>query len=186
MRDVYKDEEIGFANRFEQEAKANGPTQKEKDLGRALDEMAKRVYKEQCKVKEARHEAEEAYQKGHDAAVVESAEVIRHLNSQVTGLMGRNTILGKELAKKDEIIAIKDQEKSAALRQLADSLINEIEAKYISKEQHNKEMEAVEDFAYSVLEENYRKDAKIKDLEKRLHLVNILADTEKDLPKGIK
>lgn len=179
MRDVYKDEEIGFASRFEKEVKANGPTQREKDLAYALDEMAKVARKEQCKAKEA-------YQKGHDQAVVESAEVIRHLNSQITGLMGRNTILGKELAKKDEIIAIKDQEKSAALRQLADKFVNEIEANYISRKQHNKEMEAVEDFAYSVLEDNYRKDAKIKDLEKRLHLVNILADTEKDLPKGIK
>ena len=28
MRDVYKDEEIGLANHFEQEAKANGPTTK--------------------------------------------------------------------------------------------------------------------------------------------------------------
>lgn len=179
MHDVYKDEEIGFANRFEKEVKANGPTQREKDLARKVDEMAKRAYKEQQKAKEA-------YKQGHDAAVVESAEVIRHLNSQITGLMGRNTILGKELAKKDEIIAIKDQEKSAALHQLADRFINEIEANYISKKQHDKEMEAVEDFAYSVLEDNYRKDAKIKDLEKRLHLVNILADTGKDLPKGLK
>ena len=147
-----------------------------------------RVKDEMLKGKDQRSEQffNDGFKEGHDKAVVESAEVIRHLNSQITGLMGRNTILGKELAKKDEIIAIKDQEKSAALRQFADSLIKKVEEDYISKEQHSKEMKAMEDFTYSVLEENYRKDAKIKDLEKRLHLVNILADTEKDLPKGIK
>lgn len=197
MRDVYKDEEIGFANRFEKEAKANGPTQREKDLARALDEMAKVARKEQCKAKEA-------YQKGHDQAVVESTEVIRHLNSQITGLKGVITIKNKELdnsaivvAQKDEIIARKDEEAQNKLQALAAKFVEEINNNYISMEEHNKEIERIKEenneFIYSILQEKYDLEKRVvglenncKDYEKRLHLIDVLANVDKPLPGSIK
>ena len=206
MRDVYKDEEIGFAGRFEKEEKANGPTQREKDLARALDEMAKRAYKEQNKAKEA-------YKQGHEAAVVESAEVIRHLNSQITGLKGVITIKNKELdnsaivvAQKDEIIARKDDiinsyedrlnsyeriiaRSDAALSGMKERLDKAIE---IAEKSESGRLEAEELF-YNEYEKGQVKDEiiknqdeEIKDLRKRLHLVSVLANTDKDLPKGAK
>lgn len=98
MRDVYKDEEIGLANHFEQEAKANGPTQREKDLARALDDMASKAYGYQKEAKdlryreaEAQRKAATAYKQGFDQATLNNVATIRHMNYEITGLKGEVT-----------------------------------------------------------------------------------------------
>ena len=103
MRDVYKDEEIGLANHFEQEAKANGPTQREKDLARALDDMANKAYRYQKEAKDLRYREAEAqrkaatgYKQGFDQATLNNVATIRHMNYEITGLKGEVTKKEKE------------------------------------------------------------------------------------------
>ena len=181
MRDVYKDEEIGFASRFEKEAKASGPTQREKDLARALDEMAKVARKEQCKAKEA-------YQKGHDQAVVESAEVIRHLNSQITGYKGAVT-------QKDNVIAVQNNQ-IAEMAKVVDK-VPELLAKIddllhtnneLKKEnEKEKEMrEEAEEVAYSALDQLQEKDKIIENKDKEIISLRKKLEEKEDNERLIK
>lgn len=165
-----------------------------------------RVKDEMLKGKDQRNEQlfNDGFKEGHDKAVVESAEVIRHLNSQITGLKGVITIKNKELdnsaiviTQKDEIIARKDEEAQNKLQALAAKFVEEINNNYISMEEHNKEIEGIKEenneFIYSVLQEKYDLEKRVvelenncKDYEKRLHLIDVLANVDKPLPGSIK
>lgn len=201
MRDVYKDEEIGFAQRFEKERQeqwnANHAQWEREKMVRDIDKYANLAYKNQKRAEEAERKVDVAYQEGYDKAVADDSATIRHLNNQITGFKSVITTKNRELEEKNEIIARNDEETQNKLQALATRLIEEVSNNYISKDEHNKvikrveekaqaRIDAADEFAYDVLQENYDLKQENADLKKRMHLMSVLANTDKPLPGGIK
>lgn len=205
MRDVYKDEEIGLANRFEQEAKANGPTQREKDLARALDDMANKAYGYQKEAKdlryreaEAQRKAVTAYKQGFDQATLNNVATIRHMNYEITGLKGEVTKKekeNKELREENEQLSQVVNSVPELLQQMkeATNIILSLreEREYILEKanmfkndliKERKDKEEIEELLNIALNEKEEMKIKLNDYERRFRLIAGCADLDRKLP----
>lgn len=205
MRDVYKDEEIGLANRFEQEAKANGPTQKEKDLARALDDMASKAYGYQKEAKdlryreaEAQRKAATAYKQGFDQATLNNVATIRHMNYEISGLKGEVTKKekeNKELREENEQLSQVVNSVPELLQQMkeATNIIFSLreEREYILEKanmfkndliKERKDKEETEELLNITLNEKEEMKNKLNDYERRFRLIAGCADLDRKLP----
>lgn len=205
MRDVYKDEEIGLANHFEQEAKANGPTQKEKDLARALDDMASKAYGYQKEAKdlryreaEAQRKAATAYKQGFDQATLNNVATIRHMNYEITGLKGEVTKKekeNKELREENEQLSQVVNSVPELLQQMkeATNIIFSLreEREYILEKanmfknnliKERKDKEEIEELLNIALNEKEEMKNKLNDYERRFRLIAGCADLDRKLP----
>lgn len=205
MRDVYKDEEIGLANHFEQEAKANGPTQREKDLARALDDMASKAYGYQKEAKdlryreaEAQRKAATAYKQGFDQATLNNVATIRHMNYEITGLKGEVTKKekeNKELREENEQLSQVVNSVPELLQQMkeATNIIFSLreEREYILEKanmfkndliKERKDKEEIEELLNIALNEKEEMKNKLNDYERRFRLIAGCADLDRKLP----
>lgn len=205
MRDVYKDEEIGLANRFEQEAKANGPTQREKDLARALDDMASKAYGYQKEAKdlryreaEAQRKAATAYKQGFDQATLNNVATIRHMNYEISGLKGEVTKKekeNKELREENEQLSQVVNSVPELLQQMkeATNIIFSLreEREYILEKanmfkndliKERKDKEEIEELLNIALNEKEEMKNKLNDYERRFRLIAGCADLDRKLP----
>lgn len=205
MRDVYKDEEIGLANLFEQEAKANGPTQREKDLARALDDMANKAYGYQKEAKdlryreaEAQRKAATAYKQGFDQATLNNVATIRHMNYEITGLKGEVTKKekeNKELREENEQLIQVVNSVPELLQQMkeATNIILSLreEREYILEKanmfkndlmRERKDKEEIEELLNIALNEKEEMKIKLNDYERRFRLIAGCADLDRKLP----
>lgn len=205
MRDVYKDEEIGLANHFEQEAKANGPTQREKDLARALDDMASKAYGYQKEAKdlryreaEAQRKAATAYKQGFDQATLNNVATIRHMNYEITGLKGEVTKKekeNKELREENEQLSQVVNSVPELLQQMkeATNIILSLreEREYILEKanmfknnliKERKDREEIEELLNIALNEKEEMKNKLNDYERRFRLIAGCADLDRKLP----
>ena len=205
MRDVYKDEEIGLANHFEQEAKANGPTQREKDLARALDDMASKAYGYQKEAKdlryreaEAQRKAATAYKQGFDQATLNNVATIRHMNYEISGLKGEVTKKekeNKELREENEQLSQVVNSVPELLQQMkeATNIIFSLreEREYILEKanmfkndliKERKDKEEIEELLNIALNEKEEMKNKLNDCERRFRLIAGCADLDRKLP----
>lgn len=205
MRDVYKDEEIGLANHFEQEAKANGPTQREKDLARALDDMASKAYGYQKEAKdlryreaEAQRKAATAYKQGFDQATLNNVATICHMNYEITGLKGEVTKKekeNKELREENEQLSQVVNSVPELLQQMkeATNIIFSLreEREYILEKanmfkndliKERKDKEEIEELLNIALNEKEEMKNKLNDYERRFRLIAGCADLDRKLP----
>lgn len=205
MRDVYKDEEIDLANHFEQEAKANGPTQREKDLARALDDMASKAYGYQKEAKdlryreaEAQRKAATAYKQGFDQATLNNVATIRHMNYEITGLKGEVTKKekeNKELREENEQLSQVVNSVPELLQQMkeATNIILSLreEREYILEKanmfkndliKERKDKEEIEELLNIALNEKEEMKNKLNDYERRFRLIAGCADLDRKLP----
>lgn len=205
MRDVYKDEEIGLANHFEQEAKANGPTQREKDLARALDDMASKAYGYQKEAKdlryreaEAQRKAATAYKQGFDQATLNNVATIRHMNYEISGLKGEVTKKekeNKELREENEQLSQVVNSVPELLQQMkeATNIIFSLreEREYILEKanmfkndliKERKDREEIEELLNIALNEKEEMKNKLNDYERRFRLIAGCADLDRKLP----
>lgn len=205
MRDVYKDEEIGLANHFEQKAKANGPTQREKDLARALDDMASKAYGYQKEAKdlryreaEAQRKAATAYKQGFDQATLNNVATIRHMNYEITGLKGEVTKKekeNKELREENEQLSQVVNSVPELLQQMkeATNIILSLreEREYILEKanmfknnliKERKDKEEIEELLNIALNEKEEMKNKLNDYERRFRLIAGCADLDRKLP----
>ena len=205
MRDVYKDEEIGLANHFEQEAKANGPTQKEKDLARALDDMASKAYGYQKEAKdlryreaEAQRKAATAYKQGFDQATLNNVATIRHMNYEITGLKGEVTKKEKEnkdlreenkqltqvVNKVPELLQQMNEatNKILSLREERDYLVEKTDLLNNALIKEREDKKETEELLNIVLNEKEEMKNKLNDYERRFRLIAGCADLDRKLP----